>query len=194
MADVPVADRIGAPTDVAVTEQPSNAATSPNRIRVFHQGCTTGSIPADLVHPRMIFSLRAGKCGYAVTMEVRDSPGKPVTQAVNPEPGTRRGWIWTIVGGFAVDIFGFVLGLQKAGPPCGSPLIPQSQAAEMLDSLRQGTQAAAECYRKIDSASVPVWILMALGIGLVLTGITVRVVSIRRSGDGSPGPTVDPRV
>jgi hypothetical protein len=90
-----------------------------------------------------------------------------------------------IVAGFAVHVLSFVLGLRTVGPLCGSPLIPQSRAAEIFDSLRQDTGVAAECYRNIDSASVPVWILMALGLGLVLTGITVRVVSIRRSGDGS---------
>jgi hypothetical protein len=99
-----------------------------------------------------------------------------------------------IGAGFAMHILSFVLGLQTAGPLCGSPLLPQSRAAETLESLPHGTGVAAECYRNIDSASVPVWILMALGIGLVLTGITGRVVSIRRSGDGTPDLTVDPQV
>ncbi|MNG36189.1 hypothetical protein D3C84_1231390 [compost metagenome] len=45
----------------------------------------------------------------------------------------------------------------------------------------RSTGLAAECYRNIDAASVPVWILMALGIGLVLTGVAVRIVGIRRS-------------
>ena len=130
--------------------------------------------------------LCAAKCRYALTMEVRDSPRKPAAPAVNPEPGTPRGWIWMIVAGFAAHILSFVLGLQAAGPLCGSPLLPQSRAAEMFDSLRHGTGVAAECYRNIDAASVPVWILVALGLGLVLAGITVRVVSIRRSGDGTP--------
>ncbi len=116
-----------------------------------------------------------------------------MTPAVNPEPGTRRGWIWMTVAGFAAHILSLVFGLQTAGPLCGSPLLPQSRAAEMFDSQRHGTGVAAECYRNIDSASVPVWILMALGIGLVLTGITVRIVSIRRPGDGTPDLTVVPQ-
>jgi hypothetical protein len=168
-----------------VAEQPANAAAAaPKASVVFGKEVTTKSI-------RQVGSyvqdpcLCAAKCRYALTMEVRDSPRKPATPAVNPEPGTRRGWIWMIVAGFAVHVLSFVLGLRTVGPLCGSPLIPQSRAAEIFDSLRQGTGVAAECYRNIDSASVPVWILMALGLGLVLTGITVRVVSIRRSGDGS---------
>jgi len=44
---------------------------------------------------------------------------------------------------------------------------------------------AAECYRNIDAATVPVWILMTLGISLVLVGVAVRIVGIRRSVDRS---------
>lgn len=113
-------------------------------------------------------------------MEVRDSPGN-TTVDINQELSQRRGWILTIAVGFAVHILSFVIGLKTVGPLCGSPLLPQSRAAEMADLQLQTTGLAAECYRNIDSAAVPVWILMALGIGLVLTGVAVRIVGIRRS-------------
>ena len=112
-------------------------------------------------------------------MEVRDSPGN-ATRDINQELSQRRGWILTIAVGFALHILSFVIGLKTVGPLCGSPLLPQSHAAEMVDS-QMANGLAAECYRNIDSAAVPVWTLMALGIGLVLTGVAVRIVGIRRS-------------
>ncbi len=113
-------------------------------------------------------------------MAVRDSPGNK-TKAIHQDLGQRRGWIVTIAVGFAVQILSVVIGLQTVGPLCGSPLLPQSHAAETADLQLRTTGLAAECYRNIDSASVPVWVLMALGIGLVLTGVAVRIVGIRRS-------------
>lgn len=86
--------------------------------------------------------------------------------------------MWIVAAGFDVYILGFVIGLQPSGPLCGSPLLPNSRAAELAD-LEQGGTAAATCYRTIDSDSVPVWILMATGICLVLVGVVVRIVRIR---------------
>ncbi|WP_258802350.1 hypothetical protein [Pseudarthrobacter sp. NS4] len=117
-------------------------------------------------------------------MEVRDSPGN-ATKAIDQELSQRRGWILTIVVGFALHILSIVIGLRTVGPLCGSPLLPQSNAAEMADLQLRTTGLAAECYRNIDSAATPVWILMAVGIGLVLTGVAVRIVGIRRSVDRS---------
>jgi hypothetical protein len=121
-------------------------------------------------------------------MEDRDSQGN-LTKDIDQELSQRRGWILTIAVGFALHILSFVLGLKTVGPLCGSPLLPQSTAAEMADLQLRSTGLAAECYRGIDSATVPVWILMAAGIGLVLTGVVVRIVGIRRSvaraGNGS---------
>ncbi|MET1089716.1 MAG: hypothetical protein ABWY04_21800 [Arthrobacter sp.] len=113
-------------------------------------------------------------------MEVQDSPGA-TTRAINQELGQRHGWLVTVAVGFALHILSVVIGVKAAGPLCGSPLLPRSREAEIADSLRHTTGFAAECYRNIDSASVPVWILMAVGIGLVLTGVAVRIVGIRRS-------------
>lgn len=113
-------------------------------------------------------------------MAVRDSPGN-ATQDINQELSQRRGWLLTVAVGFALYILSFVIGLKTVGPLCGSPLLPQSRAAEISDAQMQTTGAAAECYRNIDAAAVPVWILMALGIGLILTGVAVRIVGIRRS-------------
>lgn len=103
-----------------------------------------------------------------------------------PDPMARRGWIWLIATGFAVSIVGIIVGLQKAGPLCGSPLIPQSREAETFDALRTGSRAAGECYRNIDAAAIPTWILIALGILVVLTGVIVRVVTINRFSAVSP--------
>jgi hypothetical protein len=113
-------------------------------------------------------------------MEVRDSP-ENTTKDIDQELSQRRGWVLTIAVGFALHLLSFVLGLKTVGPWCGSPLLPQSNAAEMADLKLRTTGLAAECYRNIDSASLPVWLLMALGIGLVLTGVAVRIVGIRRS-------------
>ncbi|MDQ0673978.1 hypothetical protein QFZ36_001539 [Pseudarthrobacter siccitolerans] len=100
----------------------------------------------------------------------------------------QRTWIWIIAAGLDVYILGFFIGLQPAGPLCGSPLLPNSRAAELLDLEQAGIGAAAACYRNIDSDSVPVWILMALGVGLVLTGVVVRIVRIRLfAGSGGVG-------
>jgi hypothetical protein len=96
---------------------------------------------------------------------------------------TRRGWIWLIVAGFSVLVMGIIVGLQKTGPLCGSPLLPQSRPAEIYDSLRRGSKAAAECYRNIESASIPTWGLIALGVLLVLAAVVIRVVSINRNSD-----------
>jgi hypothetical protein len=123
---------------------------------------------------------------YARNMEVRDSPAN-MTWAMKQELGQRRGWIVTIAVGFALYILGVVIGVRVVGPLCGSALLPRSRAAEVSDSLQLTTGLAAECYRSIDSAAVPVWILMALGIGLVLTGVAVRIVGIRRALT-VPGP------
>ncbi|WP_457972995.1 SHOCT domain-containing protein [Arthrobacter sp. D1-17] len=100
----------------------------------------------------------------------------------------RRGWIWLIVAGFAVSIAGIIVGLQKVGPLCGSPLLPQSREAEIFDALRTGSRAAGECYRNIDAASVPTWVLIALGIVVVLIGVVIRVVAINRFS--TPVPSV----
>ncbi|MCU1519133.1 MAG: hypothetical protein JWQ75_3854 [Pseudarthrobacter sp.] len=113
-------------------------------------------------------------------MDVRDSPAN-TTRAINQELGQRRGWLVTVAVGFALHILSLVIGVRAVGPLCGSPLLPRSREAEIVDSLQPTSGLAAECYRNIDSAAVPVWMLMALGIGLVLTGVAVRIVGIRRS-------------
>ena len=117
-------------------------------------------------------------------MEVRDSPGD-ATRDINQELSQRRGWLLTVAVGFALHILSFVIGLKTVGPLCGSPLLPNSTAAEMADVQMRTTGLAAECYRNIDAATVPVWILMTLGIRLVLVGVAVRIVGIRRSVDRS---------
>ena len=116
-------------------------------------------------------------------MAMHDAPAKPAGGALGF--WQQRTWLWIVAAGFDVYILGFVIGLQPSGPLCGSPLLPDSRAAEMLD-LQQGGGAAASCYRSIDSDSVPVWILMGVGVGLVLTGVVVRIIRIRLLG-GSPG-------
>ena len=93
----------------------------------------------------------------------------------------RRVWMWIAAAGLDVYILGFVIGLQPAGPLCGSPLVPNSRAAELMDQQRGGGGAAAAFYRSIDADSVPVWILMAVGVGLVIAGVAARIVIIRRS-------------
>lgn len=98
----------------------------------------------------------------------------------------RRGWIWLIAAGFAGSIGGIIVGLQKVGPLCGSPLIPQSREAEIFDALRTGSRAAAECYRNIDAAAVPTWSLIALGVVAVLIGVVIRVVTINRFSTSVP--------
>jgi hypothetical protein len=92
-----------------------------------------------------------------------------------------QAWLWLIGAGFAVLLGGIVFGLQKTGPLCGSPLMPDSRAAEAVDALHRGAGAAAGCYRSIGAAGVPTWILIALGVVLVLVGVTVRIVAISRS-------------
>jgi hypothetical protein len=77
-------------------------------------------------------------------------------------------------------VLGLITGLQKAGPLCGSPLIPESSAAEAFDTLHRGSAAAAECYRSINSAALPTWIMIALGVLLVLTGVAIRIIEINR--------------
>ncbi|WP_307281756.1 hypothetical protein [Arthrobacter sp. W4I7] len=111
-------------------------------------------------------------------MAKRDSPANPIS-ASKLGLWQQRTWIWIVAAGLDVYLLGFVIGLQPAGPLCGSPLLPNSRAAEQLDLEQAGIGAAATCYRKIDSDSLPVWLLMALGIGLVLTGVVVRIVRIR---------------
>ena len=99
---------------------------------------------------------------------------------------TRRGWVWLIAVGFAASIVGIVVCLQKAGPLCGSPLIPQSREAEILDALRPGSRAAGECYRNIDAAAIPTWTLIALGLVMVLIAVVIRVVTINRFSASAP--------
>ena len=90
-------------------------------------------------------------------------------------------WLWLIGAGFAVLLVGIVVGLQKTGPLCGSPLVPDSRAAEVFDALHRGAEAAARCYRSIEAAAVPTWVLIALGVVLVLAGVAVRIIAIGRS-------------
>jgi hypothetical protein len=92
-----------------------------------------------------------------------------------------QAWLWLIGAGFAVLLAGIVFGLQKTGPLCGSPLMPDSRAAEAFDALHRGAGSAAACYHSIGAAAVPTWILIALGVVLVLAGVTVRIVAISRS-------------
>lgn len=106
------------------------------------------------------------------------------------DPRIRRGWIWLIVAGFAVSVAGIIAGLQKAGPLCGSPLIPQSRQAEIFDALRSGSRVAGECYRRIDAAAAPTWMLIAAGIVVVLTAVVIRVVSINRYSAVEAAPSV----
>lgn len=124
-------------------------------------------------------------------MAVRESPGN-ATKDINQELSQRRGWILTVAVGFALHFLSFVIGLKTRGPLCGSsPLMPQSRAAEEADSQMQTTRLAEECYRNIDAARGPVWMLMALGIALVLTGVAVRIIGIRRSVNRSGKLTGD---
>ncbi|WP_411376276.1 hypothetical protein ACLH0K_08155 [Arthrobacter sp. MPF02] len=115
-------------------------------------------------------------------MAVQDSAGNK-TKGLNEDLRQRRGWIVTIAVGLALHVLSIVVGLRPAGPLCGSPLLPESRAAEEADAQMHITGLAAECYRNIDAAAMPVWSLMALGIGLVLAGVAVRIVGIRRSID-----------
>ena len=92
-----------------------------------------------------------------------------------------QAWLWLIGAGFAVLLGGIVFGLQGTGPLCGSPLMPESRPAEVFDALHRGAGAAAACYRSIGAAAVPTWILIALGVLLVLAGVTARIISISRS-------------
>ncbi|MFP3461065.1 hypothetical protein R5O87_09470 [Arthrobacter globiformis] len=91
-----------------------------------------------------------------------------------------QAWLWLIGAGFAVLLAGIVFGLQKTGTLCGSPLMPDSRSAEAFDALHRGAGAAAACYHSIGAAAVPTWILIALGVVLVLAGVTVRIVAISR--------------
>jgi hypothetical protein len=59
--------------------------------------------------------------------------------------------------------------------------MPESRPAEVFDALHRGAGAAAACYRSIGAAAVPTWLLIALGVLLVLAGVTVRIVGISRS-------------
>jgi len=100
-------------------------------------------------------------------------------------------WLWLIGAGFAVLLAGIVFGLQRTGPLCGSPLIPDSRPAEVFDALHRGTAAAAGCYRSIGAAAVPTWILIALGVLLVLAGVAVRIVVISRYAPSDQNGTAD---
>jgi hypothetical protein len=93
----------------------------------------------------------------------------------------QRTWLWIVAAGLDIYILGVVIGLQPAGPLCGSPLIPTSKAAELVDLEQAGIGAAAACYRNIDSDSIPVWSLIALGVLLVVVGVVARIINIRRS-------------
>ena len=116
---------------------------------------------------------------------MHDSPAEPVSLG-RPGFWQQRAWMWVVAAGLDVYILGFVIGLQPSGPLCGSPLFPNSRAAEQLDFAQGRVGAAATCYRTIEADSVPVWILMGVGVGLVLTGVVVRIVRIRLFG-GSVG-------
>ncbi|MEV7636343.1 hypothetical protein AB0N71_09225 [Pseudarthrobacter enclensis] len=119
-------------------------------------------------------------------MQVGDAPEEApdkdnATRHINRELARRRGWMLTVAVGFALHLLSVVVGLKPVAPSCGSPLIPHSGAAELSDAQLVTTGLAAECYRTIDSAAVPVWLLMGAGIALVLAGVVVRIVGIRRS-------------
>ncbi|WP_457946017.1 hypothetical protein ACTAQI_11635 [Pseudarthrobacter sp. alpha12b] len=109
-----------------------------------------------------------------------DSPVKTVTVR-DKGPWQRRMWMWIVAAGLDVYILGFVIGLQPSGPLCGSPLLRESHAAELIGLQKAGIGATAVCYRNIDADSVPVWTLMAVGVALVIAGVAARIVSIRRS-------------
>jgi hypothetical protein len=102
------------------------------------------------------------------------------TRNIDRELSRRRGWILTVAVGFALHILSIVIGLRPAGELCGSPLVPHSGAAELSDAQQSTTGLAAACYRDIATASAPVWMLMGAGIALVLAGVAVRIVGIRR--------------
>ncbi|MGN8132479.1 hypothetical protein [Paenarthrobacter sp. 22069] len=114
----------------------------------------------------------------------RNSPARNVPPAKSGL-WQQRTWLWIVAAGFDVYILGVVIGLQPAGPLCGSPLIPTSKAAELVDLEQAGIGAAAACYRNIDSDSIPVWSLIALGVLLVLVGVAARIINIRRSTAGA---------
>ncbi|MDQ0145978.1 hypothetical protein [Pseudarthrobacter niigatensis] len=113
-------------------------------------------------------------------MAMHDSPAKP-TAAGNRGLWRRRMWMWIVAAGLDVYILGFVIGLQPSGPLCGSPLLRESHAAELIGLQKAGIGAAAVCYKNIDADSVPVWSLMALGVLMVIAGVAVRIIIIRRS-------------
>lgn len=77
-------------------------------------------------------------------------------------------------------VLGVITGLQKAGALCGSPLIPESSATEAFETLHRGSAAAAACYRSINSAALPTWIMIALGAFLVLAAVAIRIIEINR--------------
>ncbi|MDQ0118063.1 hypothetical protein J2T22_001240 [Pseudarthrobacter defluvii] len=113
-------------------------------------------------------------------MAMHDSPVKPTT-ARNRGLWRRRMWMWIVAAGLDVYILGFVIGLQPSGPLCGSPLLRESHAAELIGLQKAGIGAAAVCYKNIDADSVPVWSLMAVGVFMVIAGVAVRIIIIRRS-------------
>lgn len=102
------------------------------------------------------------------------------TRNIDKELSQRRGWLLTVAVGFALHILSIVIGLKPAGDLCGSPMVPNSGAAELSDAQLSTTGLAAQCYRDIAAAAVPVWTMMGLGICLVLVGVAVRIVGIRR--------------
>jgi len=77
-------------------------------------------------------------------------------------------------------VLGTVIGFQKAGALCGSPLYPQSPAAEMLDTFAGSHGAVADCRKVIAEHAVPTWGLIVLGVAVILLGILVRAVIMSR--------------
>jgi hypothetical protein len=115
-------------------------------------------------------------------MAMHDSPAKPFSAGTQGLwLWRRRMWMWIVAAGLDVYILGFVIGLQPSGPLCGSPLLRESHAAELIGLQKAGIGAAAVCYKNIDADSVPVWTLMALGVFMVIAGVAVRIIIIRRS-------------
>jgi uncharacterized membrane protein HdeD (DUF308 family) len=103
-----------------------------------------------------------------------------MTQTVRQLDKKSRSWMWLVASGLVMVVLGTVIGFQKAGALCGSPLNPQSPVAEMLDTFAGSHGAVADCRKIIAEHAVPTWGLIILGVAVILLGILVRAVIMSR--------------
>ncbi|EMY36116.1 hypothetical protein D477_000814 [Arthrobacter crystallopoietes BAB-32] len=109
-----------------------------------------------------------------------NAPAKP-QQPPKPPKKPTPGSVITMWLGAGVIALGVLVGLRPAGEMCGSPLAPDTDVAELYDSMTPlgFSSAAAECNDQLALGLLWTILVIALGVVIIAVGAIVKAVGSR---------------